>query len=340
MSVVESLPRPAENRVTHSASADKELHEINPAYLRLDAHERVGLRGMIFSVSVLSVLVSATVFWSNPDSWDLLFGNLREVSRIEMVGLWSVALGVPGIPFLMAYFSARAKLDPPYIISRRTRRIYAWLRSEKKWIEMEYDRIVAIVFRQRIVNAGGSMTVYRLQLQQRLRPDSPQFDYALSLGNPFTSPEGCGQLWEFIRRYMDGPPEALPPVQLLPPLGTAWMADADLGMPCVDDNHRVKYGIFGYLVVLVVGSLEYWMARSTAWIARTAPRPPFSARMKAAMQWTGPNPYRIKQPSEDGLLALQGKLLRMRLRWHVCGLISTGLQVWFLSLVLQMALRP
>ncbi len=319
------LPRPGDKAVSHEPDSMGELKEINPAYLRLEPLERLGDRGagLVIGTGIAVTMLVTLV----PGYLDMLLDpNIRTFAVIEWIGLWAILAFVTLVPLTIAYLCARNPLPPPMIVSRRHRTIYAWENKQKKWIGLKYDTLVPATYRLRMFTMGGSHTVYRLFLCQ-LKPGSRDIEWALGLGMAGMGPEYAGALWEFIRRYMDGPPQALPPSRLLPPTDhpKSWMAltDRTALQSCIDEQYRVRPGFWGSYAAWFGGSIGYWTERAGSWIRRTAPRHPYAPEVQAAMQWEGENPYPILPPSEIDLLALEGKLPHMRRRWFICGVFST-----------------
>jgi hypothetical protein len=336
-SVLESLPKPGDPRALHEPKADNELQEINPAFLRFDANERLAWRSIFFCAGIFWIVLFGSVFV--PDYLDFLLGRQMIEFTLDSLAYLSLSIFFPGIGVLMAYFSVRAKLDPSIIVNRSKRQIYAWIPG-KRWIALPYDRLNPVVLMQRVPNIGGVITVFRLQLQLRAAQDPQRVEQILNLGNPYPHPKHCGALWEFIRRYMDGPAEALPAVRLLPDLRKrgAWLAMADREKPFVDVHHRMT-SAWGYVWFFAMQLVLYWPDQVAGWIYRVAPRRALPAEAKAAMQWQGPSLYKVQALTLEEKLALDGQLSQMRWRWTVAGLISTAFFGGLMWLAISSAVR-
>jgi len=195
----------------------------------------------------------------------------------------------------------------------------------------------------RMYSIAGGATGYVLAVVD-LEPGSRRIRWYLPLAQPQRNIETPERIWEFVRHYMDGDPETLPPIDFLPPLDDpkADLARMDrfLYGDMVDENHRVSGGLFSWLYVGLIGGFMYWFERAGLWISRTAPRPELPPELKAIMQaQPGTNPYKVSPPTEAQRLASEGKLPHLKRRWFVLACFCTvvmflvfaalGIAPWF-----------
>jgi hypothetical protein len=326
------LPRPGDKTVAHDPEARDVVQEIDSARLAFGNSERFGNRGFVFALTAPLILVlgaftlgfvgisphPAAPPWVKPFGYSV-FGTLIILS------------------LLLAHWAARSTVSAPVIISRRLRKVYAWI-DKRGWVGLEYDDLVPATFVNQAVTTSGTVTAYVLVLCQ-LKVGTREIEYSVIPAPARGHPMHCGAIWEFIRRYMDGPPDGLPPVQLLPSVTrqpNAWMARTDRAIfgDFIDEQHRVKRSLFAIGVVWFWGSLGYWWERAAAWIERTAPRRPLPPELQATLVDDQPNPYRIVEPNEVERQAQAGTLPYMRRRWLICGVISTAIWGWLFGLII------
>jgi len=313
------LPRPGEKIVAHEPDAQDVVQQLDDSCLVFDHSSVVGNRGFLFAVflpfSLLPMQLVPLLFrlWSKPVSFFLF-------SCVTVVGLIAGSL-------LTAYRSARDPLRPPVYLCRKSREIYAWHVRARRWIVLDYDRVVPATVVIRAVTPSGSTTGYALTFNQ-LKLGSRVIEYSVMPVSASGHPQHCGAMWEYVRRYMDGPPEALPPIRLVPTLRDqprAWMARADrtLFTDFIDDAHRVKRDLFAMAVVWFWGSLAYWWERAAGWIERTAPKTPLPEELQQLLQSASTAGYRFIEVSEREKMARAGALPYMRRRWAICGCVGT-----------------
>lgn len=316
------LPRPGEKAVAHEPDAPDVIQQIDEVQLVFGNSERAGNRGFLFAFFVPMTLILL--------SWVLGFMQLTphaSTTKLVMVSLYLFFGTIAGIFGAIAFWAARSLLPPPVLISRKLRKVYFWHQQAKAWVALDYDRLTPTTFVHRAVTTSGAFTVYVLILCQ-LKAGSREIEFSTAPAPAQSTPQACGQLWEFIRRYMDGAPSALPGVRLLPAQADKrnWMARADREVLInqVDDQHKVERRLIAMYLVWWYGIFFYWPERARNWIERTAPRRALPPELQAADGGVGPsNPYRIVPPSSIEQEAQAGTLLYMRRRWFICGVVST-----------------
>ncbi len=295
--------------------------EINPACLRLvDPTENLRGLGIVMTIMFsLMLLLIATNFILFYDTATRGYGGeylafVAGGSLLGVFGLWR------------AYRAASAPMQYTSIISRRLRRIYAWSRKGG-WISVDYDRAVAFIFRGRLVApTGASAPVVSLRVAE-LEPGSRRIARCVAPTRIFSSREAAAGAWQFIRRYMDEDPAAVPPVVLMPNHrinAFAWM-DRELFTEEIDRQHYPA-GLFdGFAFWIIAGAyyLPNWMEY---WVRRYGKRPPLPPELAAALQWEGENPYRVVPPTPEETLAMQGKLPHMKKRWLHASIL--GILLW------------
>ncbi|MDH5823943.1 hypothetical protein QFW77_13245, partial [Luteimonas sp. RD2P54] len=317
------LPRggdPAEQ----SPHAHGAVHGINPAYLEFVPHTSVSNRGMgVFYglwFAIVFVLMLGSIFVRGSVDIDL---NEYLISTFLV---FFVLVGFPLACVIWAYRSARMPLAPPVILSRTLRKFYVWVDRKRGWMVLDYDELHPAVFRSAIVTTAGSATFFVLGLA-KLVPGTRRIADQVNPAPPLFPAERPEQVWEFIRTYMDGTPDALPPIDPMPPLQDARADHARMDrlllQDMVDEHHRLKPGVFNKIYTWFWGGVSYWTERCALWVQRTAPRPEYPPELREAMQWEGENPYRTRAPTAEEQQAWTGRLPHLRRRWLAAAAFST-----------------
>ncbi|MDH5823910.1 hypothetical protein QFW77_13240, partial [Luteimonas sp. RD2P54] len=201
-----------------------------------------------------------------------------------------------------------------------------WVDRKRGWMVLDYDELHPAVFRSAIVTTAGSATFFVLGLA-KLVPGTRRIADQVNPAPPLFPAERPEQVWEFIRTYMDGTPDALPPIDPMPPLQDARADHARMDrlllQDMVDEHHRLKPGVFNKIYTWFWGGVSYWTERCALWVQRTAPRPEYPPELREAMQWEGENPYRTRAPTAEEQQAWTGRLPHLRRRWLAAAAFST-----------------
>jgi hypothetical protein len=318
------LPRPGDKAVTHEPLASEDLETLSPEVLRFANRDVDGMNRAygLFLGSSLGTLLALGI---TPTFFRL---EGKELDHLIHIGLASLLLlsFVFGLG-LWAYRSARSPMAEPIVLARKPRRFFLWTGKKAGWQSWAYDELVPFTQTHTVVTTAGASTGFTLRLAL-IDPKTREFIQVINPAPIQRTPEACGQLWEFIRRYMDQPPEALPPVRLQPDLNdpAADLARFDRRFGgFITPDHRIAPGILPKLFFAFWAVVDYWQMRAMAWIQRTAPRPIAPPELAQALRWTGTNPYRFTPLTADEALAWKGQLPRQRLRWRVVQFFATVL---------------
>ena len=109
----------------------------------------------------------------------------------------------------------------------------------------------------------------------------------------------CVQAWEYMRRYMNEPPERVPPAYI-PPFGfdrKTWAVRCQIESMQVGMNPDGTFqNWFARLFVPIYGTAVYAPMWATLWIEKTAPKVPLPPEIEALNRWDDqlPNPYKIE----------------------------------------------
>ncbi|PVY79567.1 hypothetical protein C7414_105250 [Cupriavidus alkaliphilus] len=329
------LPR-GKDPATHEPDARDQVQEINPAFMTFIDSEMNVDPGMWL---VMGIFVSSCMF-----AGSVLLGPRLATSGAPL-GVLAVVFGVYLIATLwpaIAVFKLVTKpLRPPVILSRKSRQIYVWRGMKLGWRALNYDDVHPFIFRAQMISTVGAATIYTVQAAvidaNRTIVDS------VVVAPPARSPSACGMNWEFIRRYMDGTPEEVPPVLSQPPVNDkrAILARMDqIGFSgLVGRDFHLEPSIFAWCYYYFYGFIGYWWFRAAAWLQCRGRYPEYSKSITQAMTFEGPNPYRKEPLSATEQAAFEGKLPRLKIRWAILGTLSTLLwgAAW-LALVLGLAM--
>lgn len=319
------LPRGAEPAEL-SPKAHGAVQAINPAYIEFVPHASVSNRGMgvfygawfffLFLLLFAPLLTELSEIRLEDGSLDLVFLS------VFFGGVLTLGLGFG----ICAYRSARKPLAPPIILSRALRKVYYWVDRKRGWMVLDYDELHPAVFRSAIVTTAGAATFFVLGLV-KLAPGTRKIVDQVNPAPLLSPAERPEEVWEFIRTYMDGEPDALPPVDPMPPLQDARADHARMDrlllQDMVDEHHRLKPGVFNKVYTWFWGGVSYWTERCALWVQRTAPRPAYPPELEEAMQWQGDNPYRTRAPTADEQAAWEGRLPHLKRRWLAAAAFST-----------------
>ncbi|GAB2629420.1 hypothetical protein [Novilysobacter erysipheiresistens] len=298
------------------------VQEINPAYLEFVPHASVSDRGMGVFYGLWFFLLF--VFLFGPDTLtSFISGKSFGVAEFIIYGgTWVIGLSFG----IWAYRSARMPLAPPVILSRTLRKFYCWVDRKRGWMVLDYDELRPAVFRSAIVTTAGSATFFILGLA-KLVPGTRRIADQVNPAPLLFPAERPEEVWEFIRTYMDGAHEALPPVDPMPPLrdprADHARMDRLLLQDLVDAHHRLKPGLLNKIYTWFWGGVSYWTERCALWVQRTAPRPAYPPELREAMDWQGDNPYRTRPPTDEERQAWEGRLPHLRRRWLAAAAFST-----------------
>ena len=302
------------------------VQAINPAYIEFVPRISVSSRGTGVFYGTWFFLLFMMIFFA-------FCSDYREI-RLEDGSLDLVALSIffggvlalGGAFGIWAYRSARMSLAPPVLLSRSLRKFYCWVDRKRGGMVLDYDELHPAVFSSTIVTTAGSATFFNLGLA-RLEPGTRKIADQVNPAPPLFPAERPEEVWEFIRTYMDGAAEDLPPVDPMPPLQDSRADHARMDrlllQDMVDERHRLKPGFFNKLYTWFWAGVGYWTERCDLWVQRTAPRPAYPPELVEAMQWQGDNPYRTRPPTEEELAAWEGRLPHLNRRWWAAAAFST-----------------
>ncbi|HFT8169280.1 TPA: hypothetical protein ACU9Z1_005876 [Pseudomonas aeruginosa] len=295
---------------------------INPAYLEFSKTRRTSFRPMNLLLSVWAGGMSFMSFlgleissWTMGDQSGLIGQSIG--ATVLLISL-CIAIGIP--------LRQLRRPHSPILLSRRLRRFYQWQGKQKGWTVLNYDQVVPFVTRLTVVSTAGTSTSFFLDVGV-FEPGTRKLAEFIRLSDPANDVVSQGDLWEFVRAYMDGPAAKVPPVAYSLPEGQEHgihaRLDRDMMGGLVDSEHRLRPGLFPMAYFGMSATIGYWADRMIPWLERRMPRPALPPELAEAMKWEGDNPYRITPPSAIEQQAIDGQLPYMNRRWFIGMLLST-----------------
>lgn len=316
------LPLPVDRAVTHKPRAEL-IHEVNPAYLSYWNPDGVGRAFYFWTSAFLGLLTSSVLAFSFLSN---VFhtGSVIADEPIDALGIGIIifAASLPILSAVFTYLSVRLPLRPPTYLSRTLRRAYAWHGNKNidgGWMYIDWDKIVPVTRRVQLFHPSGSSTLYSLQLLE-VDPGTKAILKTVTVFNPQRDPELCGEMWEYIRRYMNGTAASLPAAR------TDWRTGGFFGL--VIRLHEMAFELwmrpdgtlrlgpisFFFAPISAVGT--YIFIAISVWLEHIVPKQRIPAELEQANRWVGKNPYPIYEssPEEQARLKVRAmKILRIDL---------------------------
>lgn len=330
-------------RGAFSVASLNAIQSINDSFMTFSSSTEASNRGFTFILGLVIGCAGVSMVLSRVVLGGIL---LREDFWPYLAGVYGFILLFAGAFFAWSVSSARRLAAPSVVLSRRLRKFFCWVDRKNGWVSIDYDAAQPISMVSRSYSLAGAATGYVLAVVDIEASDRRIRSY-VPLAQPHRDDRAPGMIWEFVRHYMDGDPETLPPAEPLPPADDARadyvLLDRRLFGGLVDAHHRVKPGAFSMTYVYVVGALMYWFERAGLWIWRIAPRPEWPPEIRAEMSTPAPaSSFRMRPLTEAERLAYAGKLGYLNRRWFVLGAICTvivfmmfavlGIPPWFSEL--------
>ncbi|WP_418338232.1 hypothetical protein, partial [Pseudomonas citronellolis] len=301
------LPKAGESpQMGARPAAQQMIAKINPAYLEFTKTERSSHRPFSFLVSIWG---GSMIFLALLPMVVKIFIDVEKLgidgpivfSTILLILLW-IAIGVP--------LHQLRYPQSPMLLSRHLRKFYVWQGKKAGWTALNYDEVQPYVTRVTVVSTMGTATSFFLDVGL-LEPGTRKVGQFIRLSEPARTVLAAGELWEFVRAYMDGPANQVPPIEYRIPEGQEHgihaRLDRDLIPGLLDQHHRLRRGLFHPLYFGMAAMTSYWSWRLLPWMERRIPRPPLPPELTEAMQWEGENPYRMDPPSEVEQKAIDGQ---------------------------------
>ncbi len=310
------LPPPHDRAITHEPRAEL-IHEVNPAYLSYwnpDGFGRAFYFGAAALLGLLTSSVAAFCFLSHV----LYTGSVTEGRPIDGIDIGIIILvgSLPIFSLIFTYLSVRLPLRPPTYISRTLRRVYSWHGNKKidgGWMYIDWDKVVPVNRRVQVFHPSGSSTLYVLQLLE-VDPETKAILKTVAVFNPQRAPEVCGEMWEYLRRYMDGAPENLPPAR------TDWRTGGFFGLVIrlhemafemwMRPDGTLQLGPISFIFAPCFVAGTYLFIAIGVWLEHIIPKQKIPVELAQANRWVGKNPYPIYENSPEEQAGLKRRVMR------------------------------
>jgi hypothetical protein len=185
------------------------------------------------------------------------------------------------------------------------------------------------------------LAVFRFARPALLEPGTNKILRSFGVYTSVAVMRPCVAAWEYMRRYMNEPPERVP-AAYIPPFGfdpKTWAVRCQM--------ESMQWGIntdgsfktwFDHLFMPLAGTVIYPFMWATLWIEKTAPKVALPPEIAKLNEWDEqqPNPYKIEHAwggGEDGDPPLDQVYERIKLRHRVMTVLGFG---WFFGLLCMM----
>ena len=311
------LPLPHDRAITHEPRAEL-IHEVNPAYLSYWNPDAVG-RAFYFWASAIAGLVPTSVGAFGFLSHVIRNGSVVKGEPIDAVDIGLIIFfgALPIFAAVLTYLSVRLPLRPPTYLSRTLRRVYGWHGNKNVdagWMSIDWDKAIPVTRRVQLLHSSGSSTLYVLQLLE-VDPGTKAILKTVPVFNPQRDPELCGEMWEYIRRYMNGAPESLPPAR------TDWGMGGFFGLVIrlhemafetwMRPDGTLRLGPFSFFFAPVFVAAIYVYVALAVWLEHVIPKQKTPAELEQANRWIGRNPYPIYGGAPDEHAKLKASAMKI-----------------------------
>ncbi len=337
------LPLPNDRAITHEPRAEL-IHEVNPAYLSYWNPDAVG-RAFYFWASAIVGLVPAIISVISYVSHVIRNGSVTKGEPIAAIDIGVIVFlsSFAILAAVLTYLSLRLPLRPPTYSSRTLRRVYGWHGNKKVdagWMSIPWDKVIPVTRRVQLFHPSGSSTLYVLQLLE-VDPDTKAILKTIPVFNPQRDPQICGEMWEYIRRYMNGAPEGLPPAR------TDWRMGGFLGLAIrlhemafetwMRPDGTLRLGPISFFFAPCFVATIYLYIALAVWLERIIPMQKTPAELEQASRWVGKNPYPIYAGSLGELAMLKARAMKMLPLDLVLMAISILFHSYIVGILLYMA---
>jgi hypothetical protein len=284
-----------------------------PTSTNWDFGERVG--SLVYRINPTTL-----VYW-NPDvaGRGFLFGglgfNATAVGIFTVMITWASGSIAPPDDVLLplvfwvltacfvfgSWLSARKALPPPTFFNRQRQRVLQYQKApgrKAEWLDWEWSSITPAVRQVHVYSSAGRSTMYVLVLMQ-LEKGTNKILRSFSAYSSVAQKQPCVAAWEYMRRYMNEPPERVP-AAYIPPFGfdqKTWAVRCQIESMQMGMNADGTFrNWFARLLMPIAGTVLYPFIWATLWIEKTAPKialPPELAKLNAWDEQQ-PNPYKIE----------------------------------------------
>ncbi len=179
---------------------------------------------------------------------------------------------------------------------------------------IDWDKVVPVTRRVQLFHPSGSSTLYVLQLFE-VDPKTKAILKTVVAFNPQRAPELCGEMWEYLRQYMGGAPEDLPPAR------TDWRTGGFWGLVIrlhelafemwIRPDGTLKLGPISFFFAPCFVAVTYFFIGIGLWLEHIIPKQRIPAELEQANRWVGKNPYPIYQDSPQEQERLKRRAIKI-----------------------------
>lgn len=152
--------------------------------------------------------------------------------------MWALAIPCIIYALRISIFNRHGDLH----FNRKTGKVYT--KQNKELFEMDWANVRPYAARGFGPIQVGAPTVMSLQLVEYFPENPTEWKTRITVEGMLPNREGCQQVWELIRRYMEDPPEAMPPQAVVPARG--W-SSALLEFGPLAESHGTTHEFFAKL---------------------------------------------------------------------------------------------
>ncbi len=287
---------PAGSRLSSWANSDQMVYAVNPAYLEIGQGGSSPMRGWGAIIFVgLSVLICSIIYGVLTLTKDSLHSHdvalFDVVFAIVIVVALTVGLAVPLLYLWLNFFSVT---DPTVRLDHKRKKVWLW--TGKGPIEIDWSRLTPRV-ESSVATAYATVKTYRGQYAELGADGEPLrthgIPHVFQCGQLSAAESGVLPSMEYVRRYMEGGPDAVSPPEKFLTHAVRWYAMVNLfGM--ADDwvrwhENRDKPGIapapWTRTIIFIVFFPIFFPLQFTNWLAlAVAPRPKWPRELEALHQ--------------------------------------------------------
>lgn len=322
--------------------------EIVKKIIKLDGHSMVWAHDAAASdveamAPFMAAIVVLCVLFGAPMSMQIYSTDLDGWAQKIIIPLLGIVLWPSAL--IGAWFIFRICLGrySDLHFNRRTRKVYS--QEGKLQIQLDWDRIRPFAIPAVGPLPMGGLPLWSLTLVE-FSPTNPKtWTRQLRVQGLLPDRESCQRVWEAVRRYMDEPPESLPPLQVIPDPKRSWQsAILDFGPAEVFDAAKtpedVALGMIGRLRrrnwwPAVNPMILFWWTFFWPGPLSTILYERFRLKARLPADWTAgetpapgePNPYRSTGMLADEAAGRRKATLIIGLMCGICIAIGGGVSL-------------
>jgi hypothetical protein len=276
------------------------VHRINPNYLSYWNPDVAG-RGFLFGA-----LMYVAACWFLGLGWILVpllwtTEPPQNVPYLLRIALPVIVTALGPLALVGGLLAARLRLPPPTYFNRRLQQVMCYQKipgRKGEWLVWDWASITPAIRQAHVYSTAGRSTMYVLVLMQ-LEKGTNKILRSFGAYSSAATMQPVEAAWEYMRRYMNEPPENVP-AAYIPPFEfdpKTWAVRLQIESMQVGMNPDGSFrSVFASLFMPVVGTLVYPAMWATLWIEKTAPKVPLPPEIEAQNRWddSQPNPYKIE----------------------------------------------